>query len=92
MKEECERSMYTTKEETRLALPADEICRRLENHLIDLLDLDAALPLVERYEYLEHAKNCPRCFEVLRTYRKTVSLLRSLPKRRAPADFLSWVR
>lgn len=40
----------------------------------------------------DHAAECPRCAEELRTYCRTIELLRSLPAVEVPDGFLDWVR
>ncbi|HVR74499.1 MAG TPA: hypothetical protein VMT52_09215 [Planctomycetota bacterium] len=80
-----------------------EICRRFEDFLPEILDLEGEgvgerggfaknLPPDEREALVRHATACERCAEALRAYRRTVEIIRDLPRHDAPPDFLGWVR
>lgn len=82
-----------------------EICRRFEDFLPEIIDLEGEggglgegadlakkLSPEERDALLRHAAECARCAEALRAYRRTVEILRDLPRHDAPPDFLGWVR
>ena len=69
-------------------------CERLEGKTAELLDLEGeggGLTAAERESLRAHSRLCHRCAELLKTYRRTVELLRALPRREAPADFLGWI-
>lgn len=71
-----------------------KICNRFEDLLCELVELDGeggGLAEGEREEWLRHAASCKRCGGTLAGYRRTVELLRSLPRQTAPAGFLEWV-
>jgi hypothetical protein len=70
-----------------------KLCDRFEEALPALLAIDGdRLPPAEEEALLQHAASCPRCQELRRSYATTVDLLRGLPRKDAPADFLAWVR
>jgi hypothetical protein len=67
-------------------------CVRFEEALPALLGIDGErLPAEEEAALIAHAAGCPACSELRRSYAATVDLLRALPRKEAPADFLSWV-
>jgi hypothetical protein len=70
------------------------ICERFDEHLPELIGLDGEEPAVSRDEreaLLRHVEACGRCADARRAYLATVELLRALPTKKAPDDFLSWV-
>ena len=68
----------------------DDLYRRVEEHLQELIEPDlpaAKLSPAERLELLELARASEPCRELLESYEKTVSLLSSRPDAPVPADF-----
>lgn len=65
-------------------------CFIARNLLTELVD--DALPSSREPELREHLDGCPACSKELQELRRTRAMLRSLPVRRAPADFLSKVK
>jgi len=72
----------------------NQLCRQVEGHLAELIELDTPDPLLgadERRRLLEAASACERCRASLASYDATLRLLRALPSRPVPDDFLAWV-
>jgi hypothetical protein len=70
-------------------------CARFDAVLPELIGLDgeeSTISPVEKEALLRHAQACSRCADSRRAYAATVDLLRGLPRKNAPSDFLSWVR
>jgi hypothetical protein len=70
------------------------LCQRLEESLAELAELrdGGELEAADRQALLAHAEACSACADSLRGYQRTIALLRSLPAREVPDDFLCWVR
>ena len=69
---------------------SDDLYRRVEEHLQELMEPDlpeATLSTAERLELLEQAQASESCRELLESYEKTVSLLGSRPDVPVPEDF-----
>lgn len=74
--------------------PNEELYRRVEEHLQELLEPElpeAKLSPSERLELLEQARESDSCRELLESYRKTVTLVGALPDRPVPGDFAAKV-
>ncbi len=73
---------------------AEDRCRRVAEHLAELIEPDPAgsLGADEREELLAEIRNCPRCRELHRAFAATVELLRTLPPQPLPETFASDVR
>jgi anti-sigma factor RsiW len=73
-------------------------CQRVTDNLAALVDLgepaaSTSAPLDGlREELRAHVSRCAACASSLESYRATVTLLRALPAKPVPADFLSWVQ
>lgn len=78
-----------------MPVPTPMPCKIFESRLPALAGLDGD-PLepeaLDLNDLQLHTFECPSCADELHAYRMTVELLRSLPRRAAPAGFLSWVR
>ena len=73
----------------------DDLYRRVEEHLQELLEPDlpeANLSPAERLELLEQARASESCREFLESYEKTVSMLGALGDSPVPADFSAGVK
>jgi len=72
-----------------------ETCRRVEEHLDELVEQGIPEPVLtaeERDELLAEARKCPGCQDLLDSFSATVGLLQALPSARVPDNFLSWVQ
>ena len=59
-------------------------CSKVVSLLLDYLE--ERLPEAERAGLEEHLSRCPNCVAYVRTYRSTVSLLRSLKEEDLPVE------
>ena len=78
----------------RSGVNAGAACGRFDAVLPELIGLDGEEPTIspaEKEELLRHVETCARCADARRAYAATVDLLRGLPRKNAPSDFLSWV-
>src|SRR5688572_11222342 len=69
-------------------------CARFDAVLPELIGLDgegSTMSTAEKEVLLRHGETCARCSDTRRAYAATVDLLRGLPRKTAPSDFLSWV-
>ena len=76
-------------------MDGDAACGRLDAVLPELIGLDgeeSTISPAEKEALLRHVETCARCADARRAYAATVDLLRGLPRKNAPSDFLSWVR
>ncbi len=68
----------------RTTAPEGINCEELTRLLIDYVD--GNLPDEDRIRLDGHFKDCPNCFSMMKTYRKTIDLTQSAPQSRMPSD------